>query len=224
MTDSSTKKRKVRDLRQQGLSYRTIASDQKIPLSTVHLWSKDIKLNQKQKQEIQESHKRAFEQGRKIGQQKKHEKYVQQKEKFYTKGYNQINHLSEKEINLIGVALYWGEGFKKDSRFGFANSDPKMIVFILNWLYQSLSVKKEDIRLRLGLNIVLQEKTETIQKKWSEITNVPLPQFQKPFYQKTNQIKQYDNTKEYLGVLRIRVNNHPELLPTVMGMIDGINL
>jgi hypothetical protein len=222
MNDSSTRKRKVRDLRKQGLSYRTIASDQKLPLSTVHLWSKDIELTQKQKNVIQESHKQAFEQGRKIGQQKKHEKYVQQKEKFYAEGYAEINKLSEKEKNLIGIALYWGEGFKKDSRFGFANSDPKMIIFILNWLYQSFGISKEDVRLRLGLNVALQERTEVIQQQWSDITQVPIKQFQKPFYQKTSQNKQYTNTEKYLGVLRIRVNNHPELLPTIMGMIDKL--
>lgn len=212
-------KESVRKLRKEGYSFRDIAKKQKLPVSTVYLWSKDIKLTPKQIDIIQIKHDQAFAYGRKIAQRSKHEKYIQFQSRCFANGFNHIKSISKQEINLIGVALYWGEGFKKDSRFGFANSDPSMITFILNWLNNCLNVKKEEIRLRLGLNINLINKTNNIQQKWIEITGIPKHQYQKPFYQKTSQIKTYKNSDNYLGVLRIRVNNHPELLPTIMGMI-----
>ena len=65
----------------------------------------------------------------------KREKYVERVNKNLFLGKKIIGtNFSKKEYMLIGASLYWAEGFKKDNRLGFANSDPYMIKLFLFWL------------------------------------------------------------------------------------------
>ncbi|OGE30399.1 hypothetical protein A2631_01345 [Candidatus Daviesbacteria bacterium RIFCSPHIGHO2_01_FULL_44_29] len=58
----------------------------------------------------------------------------------------------DKELLALGIALYMGEGTKKD-RFGvkLANSDPKIINLFLRFLRQVCGVKEEKIRAWINI-------------------------------------------------------------------------
>jgi hypothetical protein len=144
---------------------------------------------------------------------------------FLEVGKKDIGILSKREVFLTGVALYWGEGFKNkhEHRLGFCNSDPTMVKFYLYWLEQCLSVKKEDIVLRVTLNKVYEKKTKEIQSYWSNYLEIPLTQFTKPFYQASVWKKQY-KTDTYSGVLRIHVKNSLPYLLKMRGWIEGLRL
>jgi hypothetical protein len=222
INSSSVIKDKAIQLRSSGRSFREISKEIKIPLSTIHLWTKTIVLTSLQKQKLHQKHLLAFEQGRISAQKINHLRSTSIKNQYIDEGKKVIGALSKRELILIGVALYWSEGFKKDSRLGFANSDPDMINLFLKWLYEVGEVKKENIRLRVGINIHHESRTDEIQNKWSEITQIPLSQFQKPFYQKTKQNKVYLHPENYLGVLRIRVNKQAPFFYKILGMIEGL--
>jgi hypothetical protein len=216
-----TKDRAI-ELRTDGKSFREISAELGIPLSTAHLWTRAVRLTDHQKKAIELRHFEAFNNGRKIAQKTNSERVLKVRQHLIGEGKNNIGFLSRRELTLVGAALYWSEGFKKDSRLGFANSDPDMINLALRWLYEIGGVNKGDIRLRVGINIHHMSRTEEIQEKWSEITQIPLAQFQKPFYQKTKQEKVYANPENYLGVLRIRANNQGPLFYKILGMIEGL--
>ncbi len=129
---------------------------------------------------------------------------------------------TEKEMNYIGTALYWAEGFKKDRRLGFANSDPTMIKLFLFWLEKSLGVPKSEIRLRVGINKLFENRIKEIEQYWSDTTGIPLNQFQKPFYQNSKLNRLYPNHKTYFGVLRIRANRQRKVFGMILGMIEGM--
>lgn len=219
---SSIIKEKATLLRSNGKSFREIASELKVPLSTIHLWTKKIQLSNQQIEIIKQKHLKAFENGRINAQKINHLRSISIRNKYIVEGKKAIGALSKRELVLIGAALYWSEGFKKDSRLGFANSDPDMINLFIKWLYKIGEVKKEDIRLRVGINFNHISRTIEIQNKWSEIIQIPLSQFQKPFYQKTKQNKIYLHPENYLGVLRIRANKQGPLFYRILGMIKGL--
>ncbi len=129
-----------------------------------------------------------------------------------------------RELFIAGIALYWSEGFKSnhEHRLGFCNSDPNMIIFYLHWLEKSLGIKK-DIIARVTLNNSYKTKTREIEAYWSSITGIPVSQFTKPFYQKSQCKKQY-NTDNYYGVLRIHVKNSLEYLFKMKGWIEGLKI
>lgn len=190
--------------------------------STAHLWTRQVKLTDLQKRAIWERHKQAFQEGRRkvaLRQKQEREKEEAQHKKL---GRDMIGLISKRELMLIGTALYWSEGFKRDSRLGFANSDPGMIKLFLRWLFEVGKVPWEDVRLRVGLNISYKDRVSGIEKRWSRLTGIPMGQFQKPFFQKVKWEKSYKNRGEYLGVLRIRVNGQRKLFVTIKGMLEGL--
>lgn len=215
-------RQKAVELRRQGKTIREIARILNTASSTVHLWTRHIKLTELQKQAIWEKHKRVFQEGRRKVTLRQRQEREREEAKYKKLGRDMIGLISRRELMLIGVALYWSEGFKRDSRLGFANSDPDMIKLFLKWLFEVGRVRGEDIRLRVGLNIAYEDRVIGIEKRWSRLTDIPTDQFQKPFFQKVKWERSYKDRGEYLGVLRVRVNGQRKLFLTIKGMVEGL--
>lgn len=223
MSKSELKKKAV-ILRKLGLGVKTIASRLKISSSTASIWCREIKLTDSQIKELQRRAHDPFYGGRKINILRQQQKRIKTVEKLRRIGIKEIGKLSKRELFVIGVALYWAEGFKKDKRLGFANSDPSMIKFFLVWLIKCCKVPKDKLRLRVGLNISHKDRITEVENYWSQITNIPIRQFQKPFFQKFVWKKEYPNPSEYFGVLRIRANKQLPLFRKINGWIEGLKI
>ena len=215
---------KAINLRKKGISIKTIANKLHVSSSTASRWCKKVILSIEQKEILLKNSRNPF-----FGKRKKYIfTQVRKKEKEIRaerlNGIKDIGTLTKRELFLIGVGLYWAEGFKKDRRLGFANSDPKMIKLFLKWLIQCCNVSIDSIRLRVGLNMSHKNRINIVEMYWSEITHIPLTQFQKPFFQKFVWKKKFSNSENYYGVLRIRVNKQLKLLRRIAGSIEGIKL
>ena len=210
------------NLRSQGKTFRQISHQMGLPLSTTHLWTKHIQLSTTQLKTIQRNHQHSFRRGQILAIKKQRQYRQQEKTKYLQQGQALIGKPTQRELLFIGASLYWAEGFKKDSRLGFANSDPQMIKLFLKWLLDIFKVPKKDIRLRVGLNQQYIDKAFSITAKWSKMTKIPLSQFQKPFFQKVKWQKTYLKPGNYLGVLRVRANQQTPLFLKIQGMIEGL--
>ncbi len=213
---------RAREMRKDGLGIKTIAYKLSVSSSTASLWCRDIELS---KQQIHVLEKRMHDPsyGRRLiyTQQQRKEK-EDRIFKLFTSGIQDVGRLSDKELFVVGISLYWAEGFKKDSLVGFSNSDPEMTKIFLRWLQVCCNISKDKIKARLGVNETYVNKTKEIEQYWSKQLNLPLQQFQKPYIQKVQWKKQYDNPNEYHGVLRIRVSKSIELLRKIHGWIEGL--
>lgn len=219
----SVLKIKARELRSKGESIKVIAKTLSVSPSTVSYWCKDIKLSDGQ---IKELERRAHDPryGRRLENSLKQQNIrIEKTKRLIKEGILEVGNLSKRELFLSGIALYWAEGFKKDNMAGFCNSDPNMIKFFLVWLKTCFNYKVGDFRLRIGLNESCEDKTKEIEEFWSELTEIPLTQFQKPFYQKVKWQKVYNNTENYHGVLRVRVRKSTDFLRKIHGFIEGLS-
>lgn len=213
---------KAKQLRKAGIGIKTIANKLKVSSSTVSLWCRDIELSEEQ---ISELEKRAHDPyyGRRLANVKRQQKLRNDKiRKLFIKGKKDIGTLTTRELFIAGVCLYWAEGFKKDSQVGFSNSDPKMIVFFIQWLKRCCKIAKDNLSIRVGVNESYKTKISGIEEYWSRFLKIPLEQFQKPFFQKVVWKKLYDQPETYHGVLRIRVKKSTDLLRMINGWIAGI--
>lgn len=215
-------KKKARQLRRSGLGIKTISYKLGISSSTASLWCRNINLTIQQQKELAIRYRDPYYGRRKDNILRQRQKKLDAIESLRQMGIKEIGKLSKRELFIAGVALYWSEGFKKDKRLGFANSDPAMIRFFLNWLIHSCKVPRDAIRLRVGLNISHKERIVEVQKYWSKVTNIPLIHFQKPFFQKFICKKEFPNPEEYFGVLRIRANKQLPLFRKIHGWIAGL--
>lgn len=216
------KRRKARKIRRQGQSIKKIAKGLDVSPGSVHSWCQDIKLSPEQRKKLDQKVLNALQRGRKKAAEKQRRRRLEEIKELKSKGIKEVGNLNKREFFLAGVALYWAEGFKKDRRLGFANSDPRMIKFFLKWLINICEVPKKDIRLRVGLNISHKYRVREVEKYWSRITNIPLSQFQKPFFQKFKWKKKFKDPENYFGVLRIRANKQRRLFRKIHGFIQAL--
>jgi hypothetical protein len=213
---------KAREMRINGLGIKTIAHALKVFSSTVSLWCRDIKLTQEQINELERrSHDPNY--GLRLRHTQKQQavknKIIQD---LFNDGISEVGEITNRELFIAGINLYWAEGFKKDNLVGFSNSDPVMISFFIKWLNECCDIQADRLKFRLGINEQYQADVGNIEKYWQKTLGISKDKFQKVYIQKVKWKKIYDNPSDYHGVLRVRVTKSTNLLRKIHGWIEGI--
>lgn len=209
-------------LRNSGESIKSIAKKLSVSSGSVSVWCKDVTLTQDQLRTLEKNARDPNYGKRLLNSQKQRAQKEERIKKLLNLGISEIGELSKRELFLIGVALYWAEGFKKDNQVGFANSNPEMINLYIRWLYECSNIKKEDLITRVTINISHKDRLKEIEKYWSDSTEIPIENFRKPFFQQFKWKKIYENPNEYYGVLRIKVRKSTDFLRKIHGWIKGL--
>ena len=90
-----------------------------------------------------------------------------------------VEALGEDAFFAAGIALYAGEGAKRDGAVIFANSDPRLVAFFCAWLRRYFEIDESRLRCRLYLHADLDLGAAVA--AWSGVTGVPASQFTKPY-------------------------------------------
>ena len=135
-----------------------------------------------------------------------------------------LGNLSHRDILMVGLGLYWGEGYKyENSELGFTNSSPFMIAFYLKWL-KLWNVEKDSLIFRLTINEFFKKEEKTIKFFWIKFLEIKEEQFSKTTYIKTNLKKASLKNKEiYKGILRVKVRKGTALRNKILGAIEHIS-
>lgn len=218
----SVQKIEARKLRRSGQSIKEIAKNLGVSISSVSEWCRDIKLTPNQITILEKRARDPFY-GRRASylasiKRKKDLKISRLKEM----GVKKVGKLTKRELFLVGAALYWGEGFKKDKQVGLANSDPEVIKIFIKWLRECFGYQISDLIARPTINSSHKYRADEIQKYWLSQTKIPLEGFRKPTFHKLAWKKQYENPNNYYGVLRIKVRKSIDFLRKIHGFIDGL--
>ncbi len=161
-------------LRHKGLSYSQIRDLLGVSKSTLSGWLHDVPLSKEEMRSLQ--HSEVVIEKIRLTKTKKRESRLRG---VFDKVSKDIGSLSERELFLVGLCLYWGEGTKAQAyTVALANTDPTMIRFYLLWL-DSMGIKRERISIRLHLYSDMDIEKET--EFWSMETKIPTGSFRKPY-------------------------------------------
>lgn len=118
--------------------------------------------------------------------------------------------ISEKNVKIAGIILYWTEGsnWSGERIVDFANSDPKLILIFLRFLRKICHI--DENKLRAYLYCYSNQNIGELIKFWSTITKIPKKQFTKPYVRKDFKLKKSD--KMIHGLVHIRYNDKKLLL------------
>jgi hypothetical protein len=211
-------------LRKKGESIKEIAGKLKVSVGSVSAWCRNVKLSKKQINALEQRAKDPYY-GRRLSYSLEQQRIRKEKtSRLIKEGIAEIHTLNKRELLIAGIALYWAEGFKKDSQVGLASMDPFMIMFYIKWLITCFGYHKEDLNLRVTLNISHKNRIGKVEKYWSDITGIPKKDFGKPFYQNFVWKKTYENPEDYYGVLRVKVRKSTDFLRKIKGYIEGLRL
>lgn len=218
------KKEAIR-LRKRGLSYSEILTKIPVTKASLSLWLKNVKLRDNQKKRLIERGNK----GRLMGAKARRIKRIKETERIKSKAIKEIRSLSKRELLVIGVSLYWGEGAKQkehniSQKVKFSNSDYRMVKVFLIWLKEICSIPESDLSFRISLHRTASNRKEEIKKYWSNMTEFSINNFQKIDWKFNKISKKRKNVGDkYHGVLNIYVKNSTNLNRKIDGWIEGIS-
>jgi hypothetical protein len=210
---------RARELRFQGWTYDQIQVELGCSKSSISLWVRDLP---KPEPRYTPDEQRAL-----MHEGLAHKRAAQDREREATKqaAAAAVGRLSERELFLAGVVLYWAEGAKDKSysrreSLHFINSDPNVITLFLRWL-DSLGVERE--RLRFRVSIHESANVTDAEDFWAGLVGVNPSVFQKTTLKKHNPKTSRKNTAEaYRGCLVIYVLKSADLYRRMEGAWYGI--
>ncbi len=214
----------ARELRGQGISVRDIAQQLQVAKSTASLWVRDVILSIDQLEKLRNQHILGGEKGRMIGALRQKQDRLNRIQEGTIEGARRIANITERELLLTGIALYWAEGNKRYKKIEFCNSDPKLVQFMLNWFQRVFNLNTKDFKCYVGINAAHKQREQEVIQYWSKVTGLPLEQFTKTSFKKTPLAKVYENFDSHYGTLAVRVVRSSRIIHQVMGLIEGLKV
>jgi hypothetical protein len=212
---------RARELRLQGWTYDRIQAELGCSKSSVSLWVRDLP---KPEPRYTPEEQRAL-----MNEGLAHLRAARDREREETKrrAVAAVGRLSDRELFLVGVGLYWAEG-AKDKPYNrrelvlFVNSDPGMISVFLAWL-DLLGVERDRRRFR----VMIHESADVAaaERYWAGLVGVDAASFSRTTLKKHNPKTARKNVGEaYRGCLVVSVLRSADLYRRIEGTWYGIVL
>ncbi|WP_414506508.1 hypothetical protein [Streptomyces sp. NEAU-L66] len=211
---------RARELRKQGLTYDRIQVELGCSKSSVSLWVRDLpKPPARTREEASAIARRGWEATL--------ERRDEARRQTKADATREIGPLSDRDLFLAGVALYWAEG-TKDKPYArregviFVNSDPSVIRLYLAWL-KLLDVEPE----RIGYRVMIHGTADVAaaERYWADLVGIEVGALHKSTIKKHNPKTVRKNVGEgYHGCLVIRVLQSADLYRRIEGWWYGIVL
>ena len=213
----------ARALRREGRSINDIVAISHAPKSTVSYWCRDIALSATQIDSLARKSRDRGKIGMLHAAENKRALRQAAVELQKKRGGKDVGKLSSRDLFVLGLALYWGEGYKSgNEECGLTNSDPRIMRTFVMWLQKFYRVPLSDLILRVSINHVHRRRVLTVERYWSHVTKVPRSQFTKTSLILIRSRKVYANTGEHYGTLRIKVRRGTTLRRRIIGSIEEI--
>lgn len=205
------------NLRKKGYSMNEIKGKLRVSKSSVSLWVRNVQLTDSQKKELSLKGltKESIEKRRttRLGRENARRQIIVDNAK------KEIFSLSDQELKLIGIALYWAEGAKtRRGSVQLSNGDPRIIRLMMKFFEKICKVPKEKFRAHIHIHPHLDVKKA--ESYWSSISGIPLNQFYKT-YSKSNKASQNKKDSLPFGTFDIYVHN-TELFLKIKGWIEAV--
>ncbi|RSO07950.1 hypothetical protein DMH18_23600 [Streptomyces sp. WAC 06783] len=211
---------RARELRGRGMTYDEIQVELGCSKSSISLWVRDLpKPPRRSSEQASAIAKRGWETTLR--------RREEERQRTRQEAIGEVGTMSDRELFLVGVGLYWAEGTKSkphnpQERVTFTNSDPGMIRLFLAWL-ALLDVAPE--RLQFRVHIHESADVGAAEQYWADLVGVDVGTFARTTLKKHNPKTVRKNVGEtYRGCLVVRVRQSADLYRRIEGSWCGIVL
>jgi hypothetical protein len=152
-------------LRDAGHSYKYIEKSLGIPRSTLSGWfaGRPFNPNHYTLEKIRN--------GPKISAQKRIHERILRTQAVWDNAAANLGNLTDRDLLLLGIGLYMGEGSKTGSIVRFSNSDPLLIKVFLSWMKNHFGVANTNFALRV--HSYLDVDITKVENYWLKTTGLP---------------------------------------------------
>jgi hypothetical protein len=209
-------------MRKEGGSIRDIASCLGVSRGSVSVWCSDIILSEEQINSLHEKMIRGSYRGRLLGSAIQKQKRIDKITLYEQEGFLTVGNITERELLMLFLGLYLGEGAKTGNCFQFVNSNTELIKIVIKCLKEIFNIHPNRIYCHILLNKLHETRKYFIEKEWSRVLDIPKKQFCKTIIIESKNKKIYENNKVYLGTLVLRVKRSSELQYKILGLAKGL--
>lgn len=195
----------ARGLRAQGWTLANIAAELGVARSSVSLWVRDVAFTPGPRVAARDRPPNVLQRAR-----------TEEISRARADGRARLGLLSEREFLVAGLALYAGEGAKRDGDLIFTNTDP-MMRFFCRWLRHFFDVDESQLRARLYLHEDLDLGAAVT--FWSEVMNIPPSQFIRP-HRAVADASRRNNRHQY-GCASVRLRSRSQHRK-LMGLMEAL--
>ncbi|MET9653148.1 hypothetical protein ABZZ44_23150 [Streptomyces sp. NPDC006460] len=210
---------RARELRGEGRTYDEIQQELGCSKSSISLWVRDLprpapRHTPEEQRALMNEGLRRFREARE-----------ERRRTVRRTAHEEIGGLSDRELFLVGVALYWAEGQKSKSyarreRVIFVNSDPDVILVFQAWL-RLLGVEPDRVKYRVMIH-----QTADIpgaERFWADAVGTEVGRLQRTTIKKHNPRTVRKNVGDgYRGCLVVVVANSADVYCRIEGWWSGI--
>ncbi|MBI5728222.1 MAG: helix-turn-helix domain-containing protein [Candidatus Magasanikbacteria bacterium] len=212
------------ELRKRGRSYLEIQRKLGVSKSTLSYWLKSIVLSSAKRKGIND---RAGRKSREALVRRNRLQTSLARERalaIHESAQAEVRRLKKQPLFLIGVSLYWAEGYKQNNDHGwkcvdFTNSDPAMVRLMMKFFREICAIASEKFRVQLMIHAGMNGKAIT--KYWKQITGIPKKQFLKPSTIISRASKGKRKKRLKYGTIHIRIYD-VKFFHRMLGWIEGL--
>ena len=217
------KKQKAIELRQKGFSYGQILKELGLrSKGTLSNWFKDLILTRSAKTKLRKNYVIATKQGLDEFNRKRSRDIFDQNTQAVENGRQEIKISNNKDLLILGAALYWGEGTKyigKNPSLIFTNSDPEMIAVYMRFLRYGLCLDESLIKAGIHIHPYIDE--QKARCFWAKISGLPKSLFYIVNVTSSASKGKRSPRKLPYGMVVIKVNRR-QIFYRVKGIIEGL--
>lgn len=159
------------ELRTQGYSYKLIEEKLGISRSTMSYWFKDKPFTPNKEVLARMKNGPA-----KVGIQR-HNSRVEEIKRQRERGIKEVGSLSKRDLWLLGIGIYVGEGAKSTEIIRVSNADPVVIRLAVRWFQDACGLTQDNLTIRLHLYPDNNE--DVCMRYWQDITGLAHKNFRR---------------------------------------------
>ena len=193
-------RKKAEDLRRAGWSYNIIADRLGLSKSTLSNWLREIPFQPNltvQKRILAGPAKSAA---------RNHARKISSIELIRARAGIELGKLTHRDLWMLGLGIYLGEGSKIYEITRITNSDPDILRVSVRWLREICGVPLDNFDVRLHIYPDTDQKLA--EQYWEEITGIPSKQFQKVSVDRRLNKKRKNQGKLPFGTAHITILSH----------------
>lgn len=210
-------KQKAIGLRLEGRSIKDISRLVGVSKASVSVWVRDVILDKNQLSVLK---RKGF--SSEVTEKRRHKRLENEQAKrdeISQLAEKEIKSISKRDLRLIGLCLYWGEGGKTHKGAArISNSDPAVIKVMMRFFREICDVEEKKFRGHIHIHSHLEK--EKAEKYWELVSGIPRAQFFKTYMKPSIASKNKKDSLPY-GTFDIYVCN-TKLFLQIIAQIEKI--
>lgn len=219
------KRHQARELRTQGWTYKEIAREIHVSMSSLSLWLRDLPKPETLPGPVSETVTARRVEAIRAAARRRSDLRELERDAAKRAAEEQIGSLTDREILLTGAIAYWCEGekdktYRRAEKVNFINSDPDLIRCFLRFL-DVAGVERS--RLRYRVHVHESADIDGVTRFWEQVVRAGPDVFDRPNIKMHSPRTNRKNTAGgYRGCLQIRVRGSRDLYRKIDGWAHAV--